>query len=59
MQYWKDLAETRREALEAALEENYNLNQRLEDLEKEKALLEEMVEQAKTLAGMLQVKIAQ
>jgi len=54
LEYWKELAESRRQALEEALEENCTLHHRIEDLEKEKSLLEEMVEQAKTLAGMLE-----
>ncbi|ODN00509.1 Geminin [Orchesella cincta] len=54
LEYWKELAETRRQALEEALEENCGLHKRVEELEHEKTLLEEMVEQAKHLASMLE-----
>lgn len=55
LEYWKELAESRRQALEESLEENLHLHQRVEELEKEKVLLEEMVEQAKQLASILEV----
>lgn len=57
LEYWKELAESRRAALEEALNENYELHQRVEELEKEKTILEEMVEQAKSLASMLEVSL--
>ncbi|CAL8129628.1 unnamed protein product [Orchesella dallaii] len=54
LEYWKELAETRRQALEDALEENRGLHNRVDVLEQEKLLLEEMIEQAKHLANMIE-----
>jgi hypothetical protein len=52
-EYWKQLAETRRLALEEALVENEILTNRVEELEKENKSMEEMVAHAKTLAEMI------
>jgi len=51
--YWKELAEQRRAALEEALKENEQLTEKVASLEKDKQELEEMVEQAKVLAEMI------
>lgn len=55
LEFWKQLAEERRVALEEALKENEELTEKLEKLEKENRDLEEMVEQAKQLAEMINV----
>jgi len=52
-EYWKQLAETRRLALEEALAENEILTNRVEELETENKSMEEMVAHAKTLAEMI------
>jgi geminin len=54
--YWKELAENRRKALQEALEENENLHTRISDLEKENEMLEEMVQEAKTIAEVISVR---
>jgi len=51
--YWKELAESRRQALESALLENYELHQRVEKLEEDKAELEELVKEAQKLATLI------
>jgi len=53
IEYWKELAEERRTALEEALEENTLLSEKVARLEKENKELEETVEEAKQLAEML------
>lgn len=53
--YWKELAESRRQALEAALQENYDLHNRVEELKKENAELEELVNEGRHLAEMINV----
>ncbi|CAL8111962.1 unnamed protein product [Orchesella dallaii] len=53
LSYWKELAESRRQALESALQENYELHQRVEKLEEDNAELEELVKDAKKLATLI------
>ncbi|XP_071542677.1 uncharacterized protein geminin [Panulirus ornatus] len=60
-EYWEGLAEKRREALEETLDENHRLHeenrtlrQEITELSKENKLLEEMVEQAKDLAVLVE-----
>ncbi len=53
--YWKELAESRRQALEAALQENYDLHNRVEELKKDNAELEELVNEGRHLAEMINV----
>jgi len=55
-EYWKDLAEERRVALEEALLENQKLTERVEALEAENRDLEEMLSDAKSLAEMINVR---
>jgi len=52
-EYWRILAEERREALEETLLENQTLTEKLEALEAENARLNELLEDAKTLAEMI------
>ena len=60
--YWKILAETRRQALEKALEENERLytevgelKMKVEELEEERSKYEELAERAEYLADTLKV----
>ncbi|KAK4297522.1 hypothetical protein Pmani_030071 [Petrolisthes manimaculis] len=60
-EYWEALAEKRREALEDALDENYklhsentNLKEEVSKLKEDNKLMEEMVNEAKQLALLLQ-----
>jgi len=53
LEYWKRIAEERREALEETLIENQDLHERIESLEQEKEALEEMVQDAKRLATLV------
>ncbi|KAK8386874.1 hypothetical protein O3P69_017945 [Scylla paramamosain] len=60
-QYWEALAEKRREALEDTLQENQKLHEKNKELEsevsvlkEENKLLEDMVEEAKQLAALVQ-----
>ncbi|ODM94223.1 Geminin [Orchesella cincta] len=53
LSYWKELAESRREALESALQENYELHQRVEKLEADKVELEALVKEAEKLASLI------
>lgn len=50
------MAETRRQALEEALTENQGLCQKVEELEKENEILEEMLKHAKDMVEMLSVR---
>jgi len=52
-EYWKRLAESRRQALEDTLSENEKLHKRIEELEEENQAMEEMVQQAKTMAELI------
>jgi len=56
LEYWKELADQRRIALEEALKENERLVLRVEVLESDNKSLEEMLEDAKTLAEMINVR---
>ena len=51
LEYWKELAEKRREALEASLIENEELHTSLGLVEDEKAALEEERDELKVMAG--------
>ncbi|KAL7647907.1 UNVERIFIED_CONTAM: hypothetical protein RMT77_001517 [Armadillidium vulgare] len=53
-EYWEALAEKRRFALEVALEENQELKEENELLKGENKILEEMLEEAKQLATLVQ-----
>jgi len=53
LEYWKRLAESRREALEETLSENEALHQRIADLEEENRTMDEMVQQAKSMAELI------
>ena len=55
IEYWKELAESRRQDLQDALLENMELRNEIEELKKENAQLDEMVEEAKKLAQMVEV----
>jgi len=52
-EYWKQLAETRRQALEDTLSENEKLHKRIEELEEENKAMDEMVQQAKSMAELI------
>ncbi|KAL0133340.1 hypothetical protein PUN28_000824 [Cardiocondyla obscurior] len=52
--YWQDIAEKRRRALEITLKENKNLNEHIEKLEEEKKIYEEMLDDARALIEVLQ-----
>ncbi|CAG0888140.1 unnamed protein product [Darwinula stevensoni] len=54
LEYWKKLAEERRKALDEALKENEELWEKVHELEKEKAAMELIVNEAKAMAEMLQ-----
>jgi len=56
-EYWKQLAEQRRVALEETLKENKRLADKVETLEADNRNLEEMLEDAKTLAEMVNVRV--
>lgn len=58
LEYWKQLAEERRLALEETLKENERLAAKIEALEMENRNLEEMVEQATVLAEMINVNFS-
>ncbi|XP_030375221.1 uncharacterized protein LOC115624610 [Scaptodrosophila lebanonensis] len=51
--YYKRLAETRREALETTLKENQHLHERIEGLEEEMGTLRKELDEAKCLVEML------
>lgn len=55
--YWKELAESRRQALEIVLQENYELHKKVEKLERDNAELQEIAKEAETLAVMVNVSI--
>jgi len=52
-EYWKLLAEERRVALEEALQENQTLTKKVETLQEENDRLNDLIEDAKTLAEMI------
>jgi geminin len=53
--YWQLLAEKRRIALEESLQENKILHERLQILEEEKQLTEQMLEESRNLVDVLKV----
>jgi geminin len=53
--YWQLLAEKRRIALEDSLQENKILHERLQILEEEKQLTEQMLEESRNLVDVLKV----
>ena len=57
-QYWRSVAETRRLALEEALQENEQLHERLATAEEETRLLREVVQQAEGVMAAVQVSTA-
>jgi TRAP-type C4-dicarboxylate transport system substrate-binding protein len=53
--YWQLLAEKRRTALDECLEENKTLHERLQLLEEEKRVTEQMLEESRNLVEILKV----
>ena len=53
--YWQLLAEQRRIALEECLEENRTLHERLQLLEEEKEVAEQMLAESRSLVEVLKV----
>jgi hypothetical protein len=53
--YWQLLAEKRRIALDECLEENKTLHERLQLLEEEKRVTEQMLEESRNLVEILKV----